>query len=182
MNIYLDIDGVLLTKQGGFEANYLYEFLKFVTENHDCYWLTSHCKGDAESVLRHLKYNKVSEKSLELLKKVKPTNFELAKTEAIDFSKDFLWFDDYIFDREKEDLIKHNAFENWIKVDLRKNENMLGEFFASFPVPVKNHKYKKEKKEIIIEVETKKTLVIDQDQQEAFKKYANKSGSRKFRK
>jgi len=41
---------------------------------------------------------------------------------------------------------------------------------------------RKGRKEVIIEVETKKTLVSDQDQQEAFKKYANKSSNRKFRK
>lgn len=123
-NLYLDIDGTLITKQGGIEANHLYEFLLFATENHDCYWLTSHCKGDASTALEHLK-GKVSEKSFELLKKVKPTTFELWKTEGIDFSKDFLWLDDYAFDGEKEELANNCALENWIEINLKDNPNQL---------------------------------------------------------
>ncbi|OGM16531.1 hypothetical protein A2V56_00600 [Candidatus Woesebacteria bacterium RBG_19FT_COMBO_42_9] len=45
MNIYLDIDGVILAndKQA---ALYAKEFLKYVTDNYPTYWLTTHCKGD----------------------------------------------------------------------------------------------------------------------------------------
>ncbi len=35
-NLYLDIDGVLLTKQGA-SAPHIVEFLKFATNNFDCY-------------------------------------------------------------------------------------------------------------------------------------------------
>jgi hypothetical protein len=124
MNLYLDIDGTLITKQGGVDANYLYEFLCFAIKNYDCYWLTSHCKGDASTALEYLK-DKVSERSYELLKKVKPTTFELWKTEGIDFSKDFIWLDDYAFDGEREMLDKNDALKNLIEINLKDNPNQL---------------------------------------------------------
>ena len=46
MDLYLDIDGTLITKQGCKEADHLFEFLSFAIDKCDCYWLTSHCKGD----------------------------------------------------------------------------------------------------------------------------------------
>ncbi|MEK7072577.1 MAG: hypothetical protein AAB969_03335, partial [Patescibacteria group bacterium] len=52
-NLYLDIDGVLLTKHGDM-ALHLVDFLNFATNNFDCYWLTTHCKGDAASAIFHL--------------------------------------------------------------------------------------------------------------------------------
>ena len=45
---------------------------------------------------------------------------ERNKTE-IDFSKDFLWFDDDCFYGEKQELLEHNKLDNWIEVDLGKN-------------------------------------------------------------
>jgi len=124
MNLYLDIDGTLITKHGCIEANHLYDFLSLVTEKYDCYWLTSHCKGDASTALEHLK-DKVSEESFELLKKIKPTTFGLWKTEGIDFSKDFMWLDDYAFDGEREMLKKNGASRNLIEINLRDNPDQL---------------------------------------------------------
>lgn len=48
----------------------------------------------------------------------------------------FLWFDDDLFIKEREELEKHGVLENWIEVDIRKNEDALGIFLASFPIPV----------------------------------------------
>ena len=46
MNIYLDIDGVIITNN--FQpAEHLGEFLKYILEKHKVYWLTTHCKGDS---------------------------------------------------------------------------------------------------------------------------------------
>ncbi|MEI7838396.1 MAG: hypothetical protein WCI37_01280 [bacterium] len=59
----------------------------------------------------------------------------MAKTRAIDFSQPFLWFDDDLFYEEEQDLIKHDALDNWIEVDLRKDENQLLKFITSFPLP-----------------------------------------------
>jgi predicted HTH transcriptional regulator len=57
---------------------------------------------------------------------------QIEKTEAIDFTKPFLWFDDDLFDDEKEDLIKHDAVNNHINVDLYKKSDQLASFINSF--------------------------------------------------
>ena len=52
-NIYLDIDGVVITKDGK-QANYLEEFLEHIVSTYDCYWLTTHCKGDCIPAMQYL--------------------------------------------------------------------------------------------------------------------------------
>jgi hypothetical protein len=136
MNIYLDIDGVLLANEYN-TASYASEFLEYIIKNYpdSTYWLTTHCKGDASVPVRHIGHL-FDQKTVELMRKMKPTYWELSKTEAIDFSQPFLWFDDDLFYAEKQDLIKHDVLENWIEVNLSKDPNMLGKFLNSFPTPI----------------------------------------------
>ena len=131
MNIYLDIDGVLLANDLQ-PSNYVYEFLKYVTEKYPTYWLTSHCKGNSNHTVAFIS-RLLDEKTIELTKKIKATNWSLSKTEAIDFNSPFLWFDDFLFDFEEQDLIKHNALKNWVEVDLSANPNQLLDFINNFP-------------------------------------------------
>lgn len=131
MDIYLDIDGVLLTKYKQ-PANHVKEFLEYVTEKYSTYWLTTHCKGDAEYTINQISQY-FDDQVLAVMKKIKPTNWNLSKTEAIDFSRSFLWFDDYIFDFEKVELIKTNALKNWVLVDLVKNPDQLMYLIDNFP-------------------------------------------------
>lgn len=135
MLIYLDIDGVLLA--GGYPSEHSKEFLKYVLRQYpdNVYWLTTHCKGDADVLIRHMTQFFDTE-TIELMKQIKPTNWNVAKPDAIDFSKPFLWFDDTCFDFEKAILQKHGALENWIEVDLRKNPSALKDFLDDFPIPV----------------------------------------------
>ncbi|MFA6537665.1 MAG: hypothetical protein WCT18_04705 [Patescibacteria group bacterium] len=134
-NIYLDIDGVLL--KGREPSFFAKEFLAYVLEQYpDCvFWLTTRCKGDADILIRHMSQFFDTE-TLDLMKKIKPTNWNVAKTDAIDFSKPFLWFDDTCFDFEKAILQKHEALENWVEIDLAKNPNVLKDFLTDFPLPV----------------------------------------------
>jgi hypothetical protein len=136
MNIYLDIDGVLLANDSN-QARYASEFLSYVLERYPdtTYWLTTHCQGDAMTPIRHVGHL-FDAKTVELMKKIKPTNWDVAKTDAIDFSKPFLWFDDDCFDFEREVLVQHGVLDNWIKVDLRRDEYQLQKFILSFPLPV----------------------------------------------
>lgn len=106
MNIYLDIDGVLITKTGQPVPN-VEKFLADVTNNHSVYWLTTHCRGGESNVVDYLK-DKLSQNCLEYIKKIKPTDWKTLKTEAIDFTQDFRWFDDYIMEAEKKVLLDHN--------------------------------------------------------------------------
>ncbi len=135
-NIYLDIDGVLLANDLT-PANYSKEFLVTVLEKYPytTYWLTTHCDGDASVPIQHIGHL-FDEETVELMKRIKPTSWQTAKTRAIDFEKPFLWFDDDLFYEEKETLKKHGALENWIEVDLAKNPDQLAEFVTSFPLPV----------------------------------------------
>jgi hypothetical protein len=135
-NIYLDIDGVLLANDLN-PANYAPEFVKYVLTNFpdSTYWLTTHCQGDASVPIQHIGHL-FNDETIELMKKIKPTTWDLAKTRAIDFNQPFLWFDDDLFFEEKQSLIEHGVLDNWIEVDLSKKPNQLKNFINSFPIPV----------------------------------------------
>lgn len=138
MNIYLDIDGVLLANDLN-PANYASEFIKCILDRYpdSTYWLTTHCQGDAAVPVQNIGHLFDNETVL-LLKKIKPTAWDLAKTRAIDFSQPFLWFDDDLFHEERLDLIKHKALDSWIEVNLSKDENQLMQFITSFPIPIRS--------------------------------------------
>lgn len=135
MNVYLDIDGVLLVNELH-HANFAPEFLEYVLTMYPetTYWLTTHCQGDANTPIWHIGHM-FDTKSLGHMSKIKPTKWDISKTQAIDFTQPFLWFDDDLFDAERTALIEHNALDNWIQVDLAKNPNMLQQFITSFPLP-----------------------------------------------
>lgn len=122
-HLYLDIDGVLLTKQGA-PAPHLTEFLKFATEHFECYWLTTHCDGDADKPFLYL-VGKIPSEAAPYLEKIKPTKWKLWKPEGIDYSQDFIWLDDYAFDGDKKVLEEHQALEKLRIVDLASNPNQL---------------------------------------------------------
>lgn len=118
MNIYLDIDGVLLTREGELAIGAT-EFIKYAARHFDVYWLTTHCMdGTPEHAIDYL--NRASSEDLRpWLETFLPVTWSLKKTEAIDFSKPFLWFDDDCFTGEKLDLQGHDARNSWIEINLR---------------------------------------------------------------
>lgn len=124
MNIYLDIDGVLLANETNLSEGAA-EFIKYAAENFDVYWLTTHCMdGTTEHAIEYLQRG--SEENLRpWLEKFKPVTWSLAKTEVIDFSKPFLWFDDDCFSGERLALNEHGVFNSWIEVDLRKYPDQM---------------------------------------------------------
>lgn len=126
MNIYLDIDGVLLVNDHEI-ASYSNEFIKHLVKNHNVYWLTTHCRGNSLSTVDFLKEFFDSD-TMKYIKKIKETYWEENKTEAVDFSKPFLWFDDDLFDEEREVLIKNNCLKSWIGIDLNKNKDQLKKY------------------------------------------------------
>lgn len=122
MNIYLDIDGVLINKNK--IANGASEFLEYVIRKYDVFWLSTHCNGSIESVDLYLKkYLPIETHSL--IEKVKPTKWDVLKTDAIDFSVEFLWLDDYLMESEKRILLEKNVLKNQILVNLKDNPNQL---------------------------------------------------------
>lgn len=122
-NLYLDIDGVLLTKQGK-SASHVTEFLQFATEHFNCYWLTTHCDGDATTAFLYL-VGRLPSEAIPFIEKIKPTKWKLWKPEGINFYQDFFWLDDYAFDGDKQVLKEHQALDKLITVDLQANPNQL---------------------------------------------------------
>lgn len=131
MNIYLDIDGVILANDLQ-PAKHVNKFLSYIIDRHPTYWLTTHCKGDSTYTVNHLA-RILNDDAIKLAKRVKSTNWDFSKTEAIDWNTPFLWFDDHLFDFEKEDLVKHNALKSWVEVDLSENADQLLDFVKNFP-------------------------------------------------
>lgn len=131
MNIYLDIDGVIMANDKE-PARHVHEFLEFVVNNYPVYWLTTHCHGDASHTIHHLG-QWLDKETLQLTTKIRPTDWQVSKTEAIDWNTPFLWFDDQLFDFEKADLIKHNALNSWVEVDFSKDMDQLQKNVENFP-------------------------------------------------
>lgn len=126
MNIYLDIDGVILANDKHV-ANYAHEFIEHLVNKYPVYWLTTHCRGDASYTVNHLKMFFNSE-TMKLIERILPTNWDILKTDAIDFSQPFLWFDDDLFSEEKEILKQHNCLDSWMGIDLANDENQLKKY------------------------------------------------------
>lgn len=122
-NLYLDIDGVLLTKQRK-AAEHVTEFLGYVTGRFNCYWLTTHCDGNATTAFLYL-VGKLPSEAVPLLEKIKPTRWKLWKPSGIDFSKDFFWLDDYAFEGDRKILEEHGVLNKLVTVDLQGNPNQL---------------------------------------------------------
>jgi hypothetical protein len=125
MNIYLDIDGVLLINETN-ASPYANEFIQAVLKEspETTYWLTTHC-WRGENITDRTLGPTLKESSRKLLSKIKPTEWGEYKTDAIDLSEPFLWFDDDLFDHEKRELIKHHKLSSYVPVDLQSNPNQL---------------------------------------------------------
>ena len=52
MILYLDIDGVLLNNDPDTRADYSIELIDYITNEFDCYWLTTHYKGDTTQTIK----------------------------------------------------------------------------------------------------------------------------------
>lgn len=121
--LYLDMDGVLLTKKNTTTAEYSEEFIDFVTDNFDCYWLTTHFKGSSNTAIEYIsKYFDAI--TIAKLLTIKPTNWTTLKTESIYFTSDFVWIDDNPFLTEIHILIENSKFDNLIIIDLNKSDEL----------------------------------------------------------
>jgi hypothetical protein len=119
VKLYLDIDGVLLTVKQLQRAEDALPLIDFVTTHFDCYWLTTHCKGDSATAIKYLsKYFEAE--AIGQLKKIKPTDWSTLKTEAIDFTSDFFWLEDYPFEAEMKVVNEHSRTDCVIMVDLKR--------------------------------------------------------------
>ena len=122
-NIYLGIDGVILTR-GTVPALHLEMFLSYILTRYSVSWLSSRCRGKSEETVNYLSQF-LPPTTINLIRKIKPTNFDLDKTEAIDFTKRFFLLDGPLFDSEKNTLKKYGKYDSWIELDLIKKPHQL---------------------------------------------------------
>lgn len=135
VNIYLDIDGVLLANEQH-AAEFADEFLQYVLKNYPetTYWLTTHCWQGENRAVEVLEPH-LQPETTELLKQVQATNWGEYKTEAIDYCRPFLWFDDELYDSEETSLSLVSMLDNHIRVDLTNNPKQLAALIEDFPKP-----------------------------------------------
>jgi hypothetical protein len=120
IKLYLDIDGVLLTAKHTRAADRVDEFVDFVTTHFECYWLTTHCKGDSRTALKYLAQFMQLETIEKLKDAVRPTNWDALKTEAIDFESDFYWLDDSPLPVERRILEDNGVGDRLVLIDLER--------------------------------------------------------------
>lgn len=126
VNIYLDIDGVILAndKQPALHAN---EFIGHIVERFPVYWLTTHCRNLGDDPVPMLtKF--FDEETVKHLQQIRPSYWDMLKTEAIDFDQPFRWFDDDVFPEEQEVLKGYGRFDSWVSIDLAQNPHQLREY------------------------------------------------------
>ena len=97
MDIYLDIDGVLI--RNGKPTPVCFEFLRWVSQHHRGYWLTTRdAHGSHDGILRAFRHALdtpvLPPPIAALLTAIQPTTWSANKVSAIDVASDFVWFDD----------------------------------------------------------------------------------------
>ena len=125
MNIYLDINGVLLIS-GTHAANYADEFLQTILEKYpdSTYWLTTY-NWNGQNHTTEVLAPYLKPETMQLLDHIKPTKWNNLKTDAVNFDEDFLWFDDELSPNELKVLEEHEAAEQFILVKLNEDPDML---------------------------------------------------------
>jgi len=129
MKIYLDIDDTLIHTDlfNIRPANYVKEFLTNAVNNHDVFWLTTHCDGDASRPVFYLA-KILPEELIPLIMKIKPTTWNVNKIEAINLDEEFMWFDDILEDPEEKLLLSKGKRESHIMVNLDDNPDFLKDY------------------------------------------------------
>ena len=128
--IYLDIDGTLIhedrTENYGKPAAGLVELL-IALRPYNVYWLTTHCTdGDPIHAQRKLK-EVLPEELYADIERIKPTVWQTFKTEALDFTSPFIWFDNDVMETERLQLKRCIPGQFAFEVNLRKHPFQLTE-------------------------------------------------------
>ena len=96
----------------------------------ECYWLTTHCRHGQNRAIEYLNQYYPAE-VIRKLEGTIPTDWDALKSEAIDFSERFLWFEDAPFEAELEHLRKIGMEDCCILVNLDR-PNELKRIIAEF--------------------------------------------------
>ncbi len=128
MNIYLDIDGTMIhedrwdTQDLGAEG--LVEFI-VALRPYTTHWLTTHCRDGNPERAREIMKRYVPVELHSDIDRIKPTVWDMMKTEGIDWSQDFIWFDNDISAFEWERIEQGSENQQAIEVNLKVNPKQL---------------------------------------------------------
>lgn len=118
-----------LTENYGKAAKGLEEFI-VALKPYDTYWLTTHCMDGNPERAREIMKKHLPESLYNEVDCIKPTVWDTAKTEGIDWSSDFIWFDNDIYPDEWERFKTAKPNQQVIEVNLRDNPTQLEEITA----------------------------------------------------
>ena len=115
--IYFDIDGVL--KGTASPKEDIIALLRYCLDNYasSLYWLTTHCRSGENHTDFALSDTFSKELVEELYQSFQPTDWEVLKTEGIDLDSDFVWFDDNLFESEKNVLESYYVLDSFFKMN-----------------------------------------------------------------
>lgn len=117
MNIYFDIDGVLLgTKSPKKDVIKLLRYCLCKYPN-STYWLTTHCKSGENKTNFVLRDEFPDSLVEQIYNTFLPTDWEVLKTDAIDLDSDFIWFDDNLFESERNILEKYLVLDSFFRMN-----------------------------------------------------------------
>lgn len=128
MDIYLDIDGTLI-HEDTFEtkaAEGLEEFI-VALRPHTTYWLTTHCRNGNPTRPREILKQYLPTSLHSEIDRIKGTVWDTMKTQGIDWSRDFIWFDNDIRQAEWEIMKQGNPNQQVIEINLKANPDQLVE-------------------------------------------------------
>jgi hypothetical protein len=108
IDLYLDLDGVILRRTGNAEFNGRVEFdvapdamdfLSWTVASFNCYWLTSRSHdGTYDEIERAFRFaiptNNIPTETRSLIRAIRPARWGVEKVSGIDLSRDFYWIDD----------------------------------------------------------------------------------------
>lgn len=114
MDIYLDIDGTIKNSAAPIEDTI--KLLEFCLNHCHVFWLTTHCRGGENHTYDVLDF---LPKSLQerAFCEIGATDWNIMKTDGINFNNKFVWLDDTIMKNELEILEKNNAEQGFFKIE-----------------------------------------------------------------
>ena len=120
MDIYLDIDGVLI--RDGRVTPHCFEFLRWAVKSHRPFWLTTRdAHGEHDGILRAFRHAlgtaTLAPEIEALLLAVRPTRWRGSKVDAIVPWRDFVWIDDDPLLVEVEALRRRGLLDRLLIVD-----------------------------------------------------------------
>lgn len=115
MKLYLDIDGVLLTK-GGALADGAEAFLRWAIAAHDPFWISTRTRDGAQRGALRAFHGLLAP---ELVRAIRPARWRTLKTEALPVRADgWAWIDDEILHAERAVLADNGALGRFVRVNV----------------------------------------------------------------